>query len=334
MLNKGSVSESEVKQCSASDSGYNKYNKKLKEYGLSDEYKLIDVYTQNAHTYLKLLHLKCNGIYEVDQYKFFKKNCRCQNPDCKSSRVREKKLIKPKVIIKRIKEQGNNEYEILSEYKGVHENIKLKHLKCGSEFLMHPNNFFKGQRCPVCAQLIRNQKNTKSEKEFEKEIFQKFSDEYEILTPYNGAKNDVKFLHKKCKRIITMTADKALSGNSICQFCNKPTKGEKRIIDYLDNKIGVNNYVYQKYYNDLLGVNGGRLSYDFFIPEYNLLIEYQGEYHDGSVSCQTQEDIDVQKEHDIRKKEYAKQHEIQLLEIWYWDFDKIEDILDLTLKIE
>ena len=41
----------------------------------------------------------------------------------------------------------------------------------------------------------------------------------------------------------------------------------------------------------------------------------------------TQEEFEIQKEHDRRKREYAKSHGIDLLEIWYWDFDNIEDIL-------
>ena len=35
-------------------------------------------------------------------------------------------------------------------------------------------------------------------------------------------------------------------------------------------------------YEGLFGLGGGLLSYDFYLPDYNLLIEYQGEYHDGT----------------------------------------------------
>jgi hypothetical protein len=40
-----------------------------------------------------------------------------------------------------------------------------------------------------------------------------------------------------------------------------------------------------------------------------------------------------QQEHDKRKKEYAQQNNINLLEIWYWDFDNIEQILNNELKL-
>lgn len=71
----------------------------------------------------------------------------------------------------------------------------------------------------------------------------------------------------------------------------------------------------------------GKLSYDFWLINYNILIEYQGQFHDGGAGEYTKINLKKQQEHDRRKKEYAKNNNIELLEIWYWDFDKIEEIL-------
>ena len=46
----------------------------------------------------------------------------------------------------------------------------------------------------------------------------------------------------------------------------------------------------------------------------------------------SKEDFNKQQEHDRRKKEYAKYNNIKLLEIWYWDFDNIEEILHKQIK--
>ena len=90
-------------------------------------------------------------------------------------------------------------------------------------------------------------------------------------------------------------------------------------------------YIQQKTFENLVGIGNCALSYDFYIPLYNLLIEYQGEYHDGTVPTQTEFDFLRQQEHDKSKRNYAKTHNIQLLEIWYWDFDRIYEILNNTL---
>jgi len=91
-------------------------------------------------------------------------------------------------------------------------------------------------------------------------------------------------------------------------------------------------FIPQKTFPNLLGLGGGLLSYDFYLPKYNLLIEYQGNYHDGTANNQTEEEFIIQKEHDRRKKEYAEQNEYNFLEIWYKDFDNIETILNEYLN--
>ena len=118
-----------------------------------------------------------------------------------------------------------------------------------------------------------------------------------------------------------------------CPYCVH-WKGEKRIEDWLiSNNI---NYIIQMKFDDLIGTGNGLLSYDFYLLAYNLLIEYQGNFHDGSANVsilQTKEMLIKQIEHDKRKKEYAKEHNINFLEIWYWDFNNIEEILKEVLIV-
>ena len=93
-------------------------------------------------------------------------------------------------------------------------------------------------------------------------------------------------------------------------------------------------YEYEKTYEGLVGINGGSLSYDFYLYEYNLLIEYQGRQHDKYIEGlhSSHFEFERQQEHDKRKREYAKDNNIKLLEIWYYDFDNIEEILNKELN--
>jgi len=94
-------------------------------------------------------------------------------------------------------------------------------------------------------------------------------------------------------------------------------------------------YIPQKEFDGLVGLGNGLLSYDFYIPKYNLLIEYQGEQHEKYIPGfhKSKKDFEKQLEHDKRKREYAKEKNIELLEIWYWDFDNIEEILEKELNL-
>lgn len=114
-----------------------------------------------------------------------------------------------------------------------------------------------------------------------------------------------------------------------CSFCSM-SKGELRIKSFLNDKNV--NFIYEKSFDGLIGLGGGLLSYDFYLPEHNILIEYQGEYHDGSVLSQTSEGLEKQLEHDRRKMEYATKNNIKLISIWYYDFDNIEYILNLMIE--
>ncbi|HDG7527435.1 TPA: hypothetical protein PFR81_001927 [Clostridioides difficile] len=115
--------------------------------------------------------------------------------------------------------------------------------------------------------------------------------------------------------------------NIKCSNCSL-SEGEKSIESWINKNKFI--YVYEKEFENLTGLGGGRLSYDFYLPEYKLLIEYQGEFHDGSLLevCQTEEQYKKQQEHDRRKREYATTNGYELLEIWHQDFDNIEEILD------
>lgn len=110
-----------------------------------------------------------------------------------------------------------------------------------------------------------------------------------------------------------------------CPICSE-SKGEKRIREWLEfNNI---NFTPQQIYPNLNGLGGKPLSYDFYLTELNILIEYQGEFHDGSGNNNyTKLNLETQQEHDRRKRNYSEQHNIELLEIWYWDFENIEKIL-------
>lgn len=114
-----------------------------------------------------------------------------------------------------------------------------------------------------------------------------------------------------------------------CDFSH----GENKISEvFMYYKV---NYIPQKMFDGLVGLGGGLLSYDFYLPRFNLLIEFQGIQHEKFTEWfhESKEDFKKQKEHDRRKRQYCLDNNIKLLEIWYWDFDNIESILTKELNI-
>ncbi|MGL5649253.1 MAG: zinc-ribbon domain-containing protein [Clostridium sp.] len=116
-----------------------------------------------------------------------------------------------------------------------------------------------------------------------------------------------------------------------CRSCSS-SKAEKRIYDLLIlHNIG---FIKEKVFKDLIGVGGGYLRYDFYIPSKNMLIEYNGTQHYiKNKFMMKKNDFDVLQSNDSLKIQYAKEKQINITIIPYWEFDKIEIILSEELNL-
>lgn len=137
-----------------------------------------------------------------------------------------------------------------------------------------------------------------------------------------------------CGNSVQLNTNVLTSGNTTSCGCKQVYKGEEKIKDYLESrKI---NYVRQKMFDELSGLKGWKLRYDFFVPSANLLIEYQGRQHYEVVQFsnsydKAEESFAIQQENDNLKREYAKANNIELLEIPYTEYENIENILKAKL---
>ena len=218
----------------------------------------------------------------------------------------------------------NKDISVLERYINNHTKLKVECLTCGNIWSASPNKLLLGRGCPKCRAIKMSIEQTRTHEEF-LDLAKQKCPQIKILGRYSKSQIPIDCECTVCNFQWNARPSTLLYGIG-CPQC-KASKGERRITEFLNN-YGVM-FEYQKKYEDLLGVGNKQLSYDFYIPNRNLLIEYQGQFHDGNIKndYQTKEDFEKSKEHDRRKKVYAQDHNIQLLEIWYWDFDNIEQIL-------
>lgn len=223
--------------------------------------------------------------------------------------------------------KNNPNIKILGKYISATDKIRALCLLDGYEWepiagALSRTNF---SGCPECAKRKYGDALRKS--------LNQYINDVSIVNPYievigteykNG---NTPLLHKclQCNYEWSPFPCNILAGSG-CPNCNM-SRGERETMKVLDKYCIP--YKSQKTFNDLVGVGGGLLSYDFYLPSYNLLIEFQGEQHKNVHSglFGGEEQFKKQKEHDKRKREYAKQNNIELLEIWYYDIDNIESIL-------
>lgn len=256
---------------------------------------------------------------------------------CKLDSVSKSKRKDFDKIIDMFKERGYILLSTSDEYINS-TNSKLRYLceKHGEQTISW-GNFQQGKGCKLCAieeNALARKKNTwiKIEKGFE-------NSEYKLLSTFaEYTKSSESCLRCLCEIHgefnISWSNFKKFQG---CPVCNSST-GEHKIFHYLKS-LGVN-FIKPYYFDDLIGVGGRKLSYDFYLPEYNLLIEYQGQQHEKPVEYfgkdydEAKANFEKQQEHDRRKREYANKNNYNLLEIWYYDFKDIEVILSEKLTIQ
>jgi hypothetical protein len=95
---------------------------------------------------------------------------------------------------------------------------------------------------------------------------------------------------------------------------SKPSKGELEVMNFLKGE-GVN--FWREYYmTGCYSSKGNLLYFDFWLPEYNLCIEFDGEFHYRKNKSESE------KENDFRKNAFCLKNGIHLLRIKYTDIEK------------
>lgn len=192
--------------------------------------------------------------------------------------------------------------------------IQCKCKKCNKISKKTIYDYMRGRGCIYCCG-----NNVKTTEEFKKLLDR----DYELLSEYKNANTKVCLKHD-CGFIYEVTPHNYLTGKRCPQCMRKQSKGEKKIEQYLL----YHNIEYEKEYS--VKINNHILRFDFFLPIENLFIEFQGIQH-----CEPVEHFGGEKrfqkqiEYDSYKKEYCKEH---LIEIPYYDLDNIALILDNALK--
>lgn len=172
----------------------------------------------------------------------------------------------------------NKNILVLGKYTRAKDNIKVKCLICGNIWNPTPHKLLLGRGCPKCAYVIVGNKSRKTHYDFIFEL-SNINPKVQVLSNYinNNTKLECKCL--TCGHIWNAAPKTLLLGKG-CPICNS-SKGELKISKFLDdNNI---TYVHQKTFDNLVGVGGNLLSYDFYIPSKKILIEYQGIQHEKPV---------------------------------------------------
>ena len=220
--------------------------------------------------------------------------------------------------VQRAKEIHGDKYDYSKvEYKNAQTKICIICPEHG-EFWQLPNSHLQGSNCPICGDLSRREYT-----------LQKYTTEFFIERAkkihgdkYDYSKTEYKGYDKKVCIICPehgefwQTATTHLS-NKGCPKC-KTSKIEKKVNFLLEGK---NIKTIYEYTPDFLNMGSKqRYRLDFYLPDYNIAIECQGEQHFIPVdfsgkrtTIETQKHFDRCVKRDLRKKRLCEDNGIKLL---------------------
>jgi len=247
---------------------------------------------------------------------------------CKGGLIRDK-LSKGKLgFIDEARKIHKNKYSYESA-KYVNSSKKVV-ITCDihGNFKQSPKNHIEGKGCPECGNLSTKEKLAKNIDNFIKEAVKIHGEKYSYEeSNYENNLTKIDIICKKHGKFSQLPSHH-LRGCG-CPECSN-SKMENFISRYLEkNKI---RYVGQKTFEKC--VYRGKLRYDFYLPSYNLCIEYNGEQHylKNSFYHKDEESFISLQERDLIKTQYCVDNDINLLIVSYKDQLHITEIMQDCLE--
>lgn len=221
---------------------------------------------------------------------------------------------------------NNRSYILISDtYNKSGKNLVWKCLRCGETFERSWNVVQRGLfECPYCSGKKASKNNNLLINNLELAKQWDYVKNFPVR-PENVLPNTTKKYWWICDNCNYGWIKSVHNRNQKipCPNC-KMSKGEHAIKSFLDDNYI--NYFYEHKFDTCKNIK--KLRFDFYLPEHNLCIEYQGEYHYKVINgINNKNALEKQILCDSIKKEFCRKNNILLIEIPHWEYKNIKKLL-------
>ncbi len=273
--------------------------KAIEIHGNKYDYSLVE-YT-GALNKVKIICPK-HGIFEQLPNNHYKYDCvECGKE--KTSKRLQKKLDK---FILEAKNIHNDKYDYSKViYKNNITKVRIICPEHGIFEQIPKNHIYLKYGCPKCS----NNKKLTTE-EFIKKSIEIHGNKYDYsITEYISSSKKIKIICPK-HGIFEQRPNNHISKKYGCPYCNE-SHGEKEIMLYLEQK----KIKYERQKTFIECKNKRKLPFDFYLPEYNICIEFDGEQHFREHKIWGNDKLIKTKINDKIKNEYCLNNNIRLIRI-------------------
>lgn len=262
-----------------------------------------DIYDYSMVNYVNnkkkvVIICKEHGPFEQTPNNHLSKNQDC--PKCSLFYFESKSIDQ---VINDFQKKHGNKYDYSKvRYNGNKTKVEII-CKVHGSFFQTPNNHLKGQNCPQCIKITTDEFIEKSKKIH--------SDKYDYSeVDYVNMNKKVKIV---CKNhgLFTQRPHSHLYGVG-CPKCQE-SKGQREIRKILE--ILNIQYLEEHSFEECKFIK--KLRFDFFIPEKNMCIEFDGKQHFTSDYYGGIKSFNMRKKRDNIKSDFCKKNNINLLRIRY-----------------
>lgn len=214
------------------------------------------------------------------------------------------------------------------EYIDSHTKVELICKEHNSFFMCPKEHINQKQGCPKCGKISMSNKHRKEIDLLISQFIELNGDLYDYSkVEYKNTNTKVEIVCKEHGSFL-QSPKSHINGNG-CPKCSL-SKGERKIMTYLD-KMNIE-YISEFRINDCK--DQIKLPFDFYLPKYNLCIEFDGEQHYRPVEYfGGVKEFNNQLRRDYIKDMYCLDNKISLIRISYLDYNNIEDILESFLEV-
>ena len=281
---------------------------------LGPDYKVLGQYI-NKDTKIEMLHYSCGNSFLKRPHDVTSKNSGC--PYCNGN---QKAKYTEQWVIK----NTPTPYSYVSGFINMTTKCNFYCEECKTTFEQMPSRLINQHLYGCNCQKTKK----KTHENFLQKLGEDCLGEYEVLEEYKNIDTKIRFKHKTCGAIFQLTPWDFIHkvNKKYCPICYyKKSKGEVAIAEFLQK----NQIEYQKEFT-FPGLEKKR--FDFYLPEYNTAIEFDGEQHFiiNDFFGGEQEFKNLQ-QRDMEKNNLCHQMNIPIIRIPYYHYNNLE-LKDLLLE--